>query len=98
MTLSQLGTTSGRQPASAPRKSYDGLAGATALRRAGKAAGPDLRGDQAASPLAARRRTDPAKDRAARELTDYYQAILRQPIPARFTRLLDALEAQTPSR
>ena len=94
MTLSHLGTPPGRHPVSTPCKPYDERAGATVLRRAGKAVRPDLRGDQTAALLAARRK-EPVRALVASDLNDFYQAMLREPVPTRFIKLLDALEAQS---
>lgn len=105
MTLLEFGTTldhrgekrarsakgSKAQNAIAP---YDKLAGSTLMRRTGKAAGAaPLRGDQRAALLASRRAND-ADGRLGRELADYYEAILRQPVPERILALVEALAAQ----
>ncbi len=74
--------------------SYDSLAGSSMLRRAGKADPTDgLRGDQASRLLAARRR-EVATDPLGRQLAEFYQEILRQPVPARILDLVEALDAQ----
>ena len=82
-------------PASGARKAYDDLAGAATLRRSGKSvgAGAPVRGDQASTLLAARRKNE-ADDRIGRQLRDFYQAMLRDPIPERLVALVDALDAQ----
>ncbi|PPD46116.1 MAG: hypothetical protein CTY15_01690 [Methylocystis sp.] len=84
----------GSNKPSASRKGYDGLAGASVLRRTGKAAPADSlgRGDPTATIMAARRRGD-AEDRVARQLRDYYQTLTREPVPHSIVALLDSLEA-----
>lgn len=77
-------------------KAYDTLAGAELIRRAGKARHAPLRGDKAATLLASRRAQE-AEDRLGRQLTDYYQAMLREPVPDRIKALVEALDAQQPS-
>ncbi|WP_457795787.1 NepR family anti-sigma factor [Methylocystis sp. S23] len=91
---SDLGGSRGA-PAHGARKTYDDLAGSALLRRSGKnaAGGAPLRGDQAATLLAARRKNE-GDDRIGRELRDFYQTMLREPVPERFVALVDALEAQ----
>lgn len=72
---------------------YDNLAGAEAMRRTSKASGAALRGDQLSTLLASRRATE-AQDRVGRQLKDYYQTMLREPVPDRILALVEALEAQ----
>jgi hypothetical protein len=81
--------------AAAPQslKSYDTLAGAAMMRRTGRAFDAPLRGDKAATLLSARRAAD-AEDRVGLQLKEFYQSLLRQPVPDRFVALLDTLEAQ----
>ncbi len=76
-------------------KSYDSLAGSALLRRAGKAVGPNarLRGDQAANLLASRGK-EAAVDQLGHELSEFYEFLLRQPIPARILALVEALDNQ----
>jgi hypothetical protein len=78
------------------KSSYDTLAGSALLRRAGRGAAAPLRGDQAATLLAARGR-EVAADQIGRQLTDFYDAILRQPVPDRILALVDALDAKRPA-
>jgi Anti-sigma factor NepR len=61
--------------------------GDSAPRRPGRAAARRRHGD------AARRAAD-ADDRLGRQLQDFYQSLVRQPVPDRFVALIDALEAQ----
>jgi glycerol-3-phosphate O-acyltransferase len=97
--LNQRGVKSARaQGALKPQnaqKAYDSLAGSAMMRRAGKASGAPLRGDQAAALLAARRAKD-AQDQLGRQLKEYYHAMLSEPAPARLTALVEALAAQQP--
>ncbi|MGE5389038.1 MAG: NepR family anti-sigma factor [Hyphomicrobiales bacterium] len=74
-------------------KSYDNLATAELIRRTGKSSGSALRGDQVSTILASRRRQE-VQDKLGRQLTDYYQAVLREPVPHRIMALVEALEAQ----
>ncbi|RTL90049.1 MAG: hypothetical protein EKK29_01525 [Hyphomicrobiales bacterium] len=76
-------------------KSYDSLAGSALLRRAGKAAGAKtpLRGDQASNLIASRRKEAPL-DQLGRELSNYYEFLLSQPIPERLVALVEALDAR----
>jgi hypothetical protein len=85
----------GVQQIAKTKGSYDKLAGSALLRRAGRAAGATapLRGDQAATLLASRDRKA-AADQVGRQLSDFYEAILRQPVPDRILALVDALEAK----
>jgi hypothetical protein len=85
----------GSRAAAAPQslKNYDALAGSAMMRRTGRAFDAPLRGDASATLLAARRGAE-AEDRMGRQLNDFYQALLRQPVPERFVALLDTLEAQ----
>jgi Anti-sigma factor NepR len=74
-------------------KTYDTLAGAALLRRTGRSFGAPLRGDTNATLLSARRGAE-AEDRIGRQLKDFYQSLLQEPVPDRFVALLDSLEAQ----
>ncbi|WP_363347189.1 NepR family anti-sigma factor [Methylocystis echinoides] len=76
-------------------KSYDSLAGSAMLRRAGKAGGsnPPLHGDPASKLLASRYK-EVATDHLSRQLSDFYEAMLRQPVPERILALVEALDAQ----
>jgi hypothetical protein len=91
MILPETATPLPSQEISQRMKTYDALAGSAMLRRAGRAA--PLRGDATATLLAARRAAD-ADDRLGRQLQDFYQSLVRQPVPDRFVALIDALEAQ----
>ncbi len=84
--------------APAARASYDNRSGSALLRRSGKAAPFDapLRGDQRSALLASHRK--PVDDRAFQQLRDYYQALLREPVPERLTELVEALAAGKPPR
>jgi hypothetical protein len=84
-----------RGAATSPRKAYDDLAGSTLLRRAGKSAvaNAPLRGDPASTILASRRKSE-TDDRVSRQLRDFYQTMLREPVPERLIALVDALEAR----
>ncbi len=102
MNLLESGKSFGPNDLVAPRvtrrsnavKSYDSLAGSALLRRAGKAAGSNaLPGDQASKLLAARR-NESCADQLGRELLNFYEDLLRQPIPDRILALVDALDAQ----
>jgi hypothetical protein len=98
MNLLEIGTVIGGKGAQSAKsasalKSYDNLAGAESIRRAGKAGGAPLRGDQASTLLTTRRAKE-AQDRLGRQLTDYYQAMLREPVPDRIMTLVAELEAQ----
>ncbi len=98
MNLLEIGTViggKGAQSAKSPGalKSYDNLAGSESIRRAAKASGAILRGDQV-STLLTTRRSKEARDRLGRQLTDYYQAMLREPVPDRIMALVAELEAQ----
>ncbi len=74
-------------------KAYDALAGSAMLRRGGKSAGSEpLRGDQASTLLASRRRSD-ADETLDQKLKDFYQKLLRQPLPERYAALIRSLEA-----
>lgn len=94
MTFSEIGNPSSlsKPVKRRPQKLYDGLAGSAVLRRAGKAgkAAP-LRGDPATTILAARARTEP-EDRISQQLKDFYQSILREPVPERIVQLVADLE------
>jgi hypothetical protein len=85
--------------APAARASYDNRSGSALLRRSGKAAPFDapLRGDQRSARLASRRKPE-VDDRAFQQLRDYYQALLREPVPERLTALVEALAAGKPPR
>lgn len=85
----------GQRAAAAPQslKTYDALAGSAMMRRTGRAFDAPLRGDAAATLLASRRAAE-AEDRVGRQLKDFYQSLMRQPVPDRFVALLDSLEAQ----
>lgn len=75
------------------RPVYDDLAGSALLRRSGKASGaPAHRGDQGTALLASRRKSE-REDRVGAQLRDFYQTILREPVPERLTDLVKALEA-----
>lgn len=100
MTLLEFGTPLSQRGVKSARaqnavKSYDTLAGSAMMRRAGKATGAPLRGDQAATLLAARRAGE-SQDQLSRQLKDYYQAMLREPAPERLTALVEALAARQP--
>lgn len=79
---------------SGKRKGYDDLAGSSVLRRTGKAAASNapMRGDKTTTLLAARRKVE-ADERVGRQLRDFYQSIMREPVPERFVSLLGSLEA-----
>lgn len=89
----QIGKTTKATKAHSSLKSYDNLAAAELIRRTGKSKASTLRGDQVSTILTSRR-TQEAQDKLGRELTDYYQAILREPVPERIMALVEALEAQ----
>lgn len=89
----QIGKATKASKAHSSLKSYDNLAAAELIRRTGKSNAAALRGDQVSTILASRRTQD-AQDRLGRQLTDYYQAILREPVPDRIMALVEALEAQ----
>ncbi|WP_442756468.1 NepR family anti-sigma factor [Methylocystis sp. JAN1] len=76
-----------------PRKAYDDRAGSAMLRRTGKGAATvaPLRGDQGSALLAARRKTE-TEDRLGRQLRDYYQTMLREPVPERLVALVQSLD------
>lgn len=103
MNLSELGKSLGPADLGAARvakrptalKSYDSLAGSALLRRAGKAAGTraPLHGDQASALLASRYKEAPT-DQLGRQLSDFYEAMLREPIPERILALVEALDAR----
>jgi hypothetical protein len=80
---------------STPRKTYDDLAGSAMLRRVAKSAARSapLRGDQTSTLLAARSRPE-TEDRLGRKLREFYQKMLREPVPERFVALLDTLESK----
>jgi hypothetical protein len=84
----------GQRGAAAPQtvKNYDTLARSAMMRRAGRGFDAPLRGDANAMLLAARRSAE-AEDRVGRQLKDFYQSLLQQPVPDRFVALLDSLEA-----
>jgi hypothetical protein len=93
MNLTEFATPHGgkaTRPAKAHNtlKSYDRLAAAELVRRTGKS-----RGDQISTVLAPPL-AQQAQDRLGRELSDYYQAILREPVPERIMALVEALEAR----
>ncbi|QGM96273.1 NepR family anti-sigma factor [Methylocystis parvus] len=94
-TLSPSDSSGARSPATGGRRGYDELSGAALLRRSGKSAAisAPLRGDKAATLLSARNKVE-AQDRIGRELSNFYQSMLREPVPERFVALIDALEAQ----
>lgn len=89
----------GARASNAPKslKAYGNLASSTILRRSGKAGGlaSHLRSDQAATLLSARRKLE-AEDCLGRELAEFYQAMLSQPVPERLLALVEALEAKHP--
>lgn len=76
-------------------KPFDSLAGSALLRRAGKTAGSNapLRGDQASNLIASRRKEAPL-DQLGRELSNYYEFLLSQPIPERIVALVEELDAR----
>lgn len=78
-----------------PRKAYDDLAGSTVLRRAGKSAARvvPLRGDKGSTRPAARQKIE-GEDRLSRELREFYQAMLREPVPQPLLALVNALGAK----
>lgn len=85
----------GKRMAGGPQslKNYDNLSGSSMMRRAGRAFDAPLRGDKSAT-LLATRRTAEAEDRVSRELGQFYQSLLQEPVPQRLIALLDSLEAQ----
>lgn len=87
--------TGGARSSGTGRKGYEDRAGAAHLRRSGKSAATSapLRGDKGATLLAARHKVEP-DDRVGRDLREFYQTILREPVPERFVTLVEALEAQ----
>jgi hypothetical protein len=89
-----LGDAEGSRSAT-PRKTYDDRAGSAVLRRAGKSAAraAPLRGDQATTLLASRSKTE-GEDRLGRQLRDFYQAMLSEPVPERLVALIDVLETK----
>lgn len=98
MNLLELGSLlspsdAGATRTAAPRKAYDDRAGAAVLRRAGKAAptASPLRGDQGSALLAARRKTE-TEDRLGRQLRDFYQKMLREPVPEKLVELVESLD------
>jgi hypothetical protein len=100
MTLLEFGPVPGLGDAdgprsATPRKAYDDLAGSTMLRRAGKSAARvvPLRGDQASTLLASRHKTE-GEDRLGRQLREFYQAMLSEPVPERLVALVNALESK----
>ncbi len=98
MNLLEFGTPQIGKATKAPKahsslKSYDNLAAAEIIRRTGKSGGSGLRGDQVSTILAPRPTQD-IQDKLGSQLTDYYQAILREPVPDRIMALVESLEAQ----
>ncbi|GLI92395.1 NepR family anti-sigma factor [Methylocystis echinoides] len=95
MNLLEFGTTHRGKSAKAPKaaRPYDNLAGAEMMRRAAKARGATLRGDQHSTLLASRRANE-SQDRLCRQLKDYYQTMLREPVPDRILALVEALDAR----
>ncbi|WP_424363305.1 NepR family anti-sigma factor [Methylocystis parvus] len=97
MNLLELGSLlspsdAGGARSAKPRKAYDDRAGAAVLRRAGKSAPTAaLRGDQGSALLAARRKTE-TEDRLGRQLRDFYQKMLREPVPERLVELVQSLD------
>lgn len=98
MNLFELGSLlsasdAGGARSSASRKAaYDDRAGSAVLRRAGKSASTaPLRGDQGSALLAARRKTE-TEDRLGRQLRDFYQTMLREPVPERLVALVESLK------
>jgi hypothetical protein len=85
----------GKRMASGPQslKNYDNLSGSAMMRRTGRAFDAPLRGDKAATLLATRRGAA-TEDRTGRQLEEFYQSLLQQPVPAHLIALLDSLEAQ----
>lgn len=76
------------------RKIYDDLAGSALLRRAGKASvSPARLGDQGTTLLASRRKSEP-EDRVGAQLRNFYQTLLREPVPERLVALVEGLESQ----
>lgn len=74
-------------------KNYDTLSGSALMRRTGRAFDAPLRGDKAATLLASRRGAE-TEDRMGRQLKEFYQSLLQEPVPARLVALLDTLEAR----
>lgn len=91
--LSQGESSSARSQA--PRKAYDDRPGATMLRRAAKSASilAPLRGDQASALLAARRKTE-VEDRLGGQLREFYQKMLREPVPESLVKLVESLDTK----
>lgn len=85
----------GKRIATGPQslKNYDTLAGSAMMRRTGRAFDAPLRGDRSATLLTERRGAD-TEDRMGRQLKEFYQSLLQQPVPERLISLLDTLEAQ----
>jgi hypothetical protein len=71
----------------AGKAGYDDRAGATLLRRTGKAARAALRGDPAETLISARRKGE-TPDALGRQLRGYYQTLLNEPAPERFVTLV----------
>jgi hypothetical protein len=91
--VSNRGAATGSRK-SGKRKGYDDLAGSSVLRRTGKSAASEtpMRGDKTTTLLAARRKVE-TDERVGRQLRDFYQSIMREPVPERFVALLGSLEA-----
>lgn len=75
------------------RERYDDLAGASVLRRAGKAADDGAARGVMGAPLLSARRRSRAGQGIGDRLRDMYQSVVDEPIPARLVELLDRLEA-----
>jgi hypothetical protein len=95
MNLNERGTTIGPRKIGL-RRAYDERPGASFLRRIDKSGTSTvpLRGDQPSTLLAARRKKE-VDDRVNGELRDYYQSVLRAPVPERLVSVVDALFSET---
>jgi hypothetical protein len=65
-------------------------------RKAYDLVGPAVLGESGALPLLASCRHRGAEDPLNRRLHDFYETMLREPVPARLLALVEALEAQRP--
>ena len=74
---------------------YDNLAGSAMLRRTAKAAASKpVGGALPGSGLLASRLKELAVDQLGRELSNFYESILRQPVPKEILALVEALDTQ----